>query len=105
MTFTAGIMVGHHATGHLNTMQGYITCQDVDTVEFTGKLNTGTYTANLTYTDNRATHGDSIFDGWNLVGNPYPSTLNWYDNLNIRKDKIDGAIYFYLDDGTGAYNN
>ncbi|MBN2662168.1 MAG: discoidin domain-containing protein [Bacteroidales bacterium] len=105
--FSGGLMgwIFPASGSNMNIMQGYITYQNQATVEFTGELNTGEITYNLSYTDNTATHGNSIFDGWNLIGNPYPSTLNWYDNNNITKTNIDGAIYFYIDDGSGAYNN
>lgn len=105
--FSGGLMGWTFPTSgsNMNIMQGYITYQNQATVEFTGELNTDEITYNLSYTDNTTTHGNSIFDGWNLIGNPYPSTLNWYDNNNITKTNIDGAIYFYIDDGTGAYNN
>jgi len=40
------------------------------TANYTGSLNTGTYTANLTYTSGTK-------QGFNLVSNPYPSAINW----------------------------
>jgi len=105
--FTGGLMGWTHPTtgSSMNVMQGYICYQNEGVVDFTGVLNTGYLSYNLSYTDNTGIHGNAVFDGWNLVGNPYPSTLNWYDNDNITKTNIDGAIYFYKDDGTGAYNN
>ncbi|MBN2893985.1 MAG: discoidin domain-containing protein [Bacteroidales bacterium] len=103
--FTGGLMGWTNATGILNVMQGYITYQLEDTINYEGEFNDGNILYNLTYTDNTGTHGNAVFDGWNLVGNPYPSTLNWYDNDNISKINIDGAIYFYKDDGSGSYNN
>ena len=39
-------------------------------LEFTGALNTGVQSVALTYTS-------GMGDGWNLVGNPYPSAIDW----------------------------
>ena len=55
---------------------------------FTGTLNTGDQSIALT-----GTTINSVFNGWNLVGNPYPSTVNW-DAVGWTKTNIDAAIYF-----------
>ena len=43
--------------------------------------------------------------GWNLIGNPYPSTINATDFINGNAD-ITGTLYFWDDDGSagGGYN-
>lgn len=67
------------------------------TLLFTGgALNTGSYTtgAVLTYTSG------SISAGWHLVGNPYPSSIDWEAASGWTKTNI-GATY-YLRSG-GAY--
>ncbi|MCB0806831.1 MAG: fibronectin type III domain-containing protein [Bacteroidales bacterium] len=33
-------------------------------------------------------------DGWNLVGNPYPSSIDW-DNAGWTKTNIDGSVYVW----------
>ena len=43
------------------------------TIDHTGILNQGNITIPIDYTNN----GDSDNDGWNLIGNPYPATLDW----------------------------
>lgn len=43
-------------------------------LDFNGTINSGSYTVNLDY-DN--TVGVSTNQGWNLIGNPYPSQIDW----------------------------
>ncbi len=89
------------------TMQGY-TLWSVDasptTEVYTGVTNTGT--ANKAFSQSG--------DGWNLVGNPYPSSVDW-DLVNIPTE-LNGAIwlfdptigangdYLYYINGGGAAN-
>ncbi len=57
---------------------------------FSGSLNAGNYnTKPLTYTQGQ----DSTLDGYNFIGNPYPSSVNW-DLVNIPAS-IDAAIYYW----------
>ena len=42
--------------------------------------------------------GNSLNDGWNLIGNPYPSTIDW-NAVGWTKTNIDATIYF-RDNGT-----
>jgi hypothetical protein len=61
-------------------------------VEFTGLLNTGNHTvSSLTYNS-----GSNKGDGWNEIGNPFPSAIEW--NSSWTKSNIDNTIYMY--DGT-----
>ncbi len=60
-------------------------------VVFTGLLNTGNYSPTITYTA-----GANKGDGWNELGNPYPSALEW--NSSWTKSSIDATMYMY--DGT-----
>ncbi|PJA07394.1 MAG: hypothetical protein COX70_06900, partial [Flavobacteriales bacterium CG_4_10_14_0_2_um_filter_32_8] len=63
------------------------------TIDVTGPANKGNISLPLTYT---ASAG--IFDdGWNMVGNPYPSTLDW-DSPSITKTGINNAIYIFNPD-------
>ncbi|MCD4698169.1 MAG: T9SS type A sorting domain-containing protein, partial [Bacteroidales bacterium] len=69
----------------LNVAQGYSAWADniytgTTTVDFTGTLNTGDYTlSSLDYT----VIGGNSEEGFNLVGNPYPSAIDWNTNWNI----------------------
>jgi hypothetical protein len=57
-------------------------------LEFTGTLNDGAYSIVVT---NDGLSGDADLDGWNLVGNPYPSALD-----------IDGAGWTRVNVSTGV---
>jgi len=56
---------------------------------FNGLLNNGIYTINLTNTPSGYA---AKYDGWNLIGNPYPSALDW--DL-ITKSGVANSIYYY----------
>jgi hypothetical protein len=55
------------------------------TKDFSGVINTGTVTKNLTYTSG------SAWQGWNLLGNPYTAAIKW-DSLT-KSSSVDGAVY------------
>ncbi|MBN1340191.1 MAG: T9SS type A sorting domain-containing protein [Bacteroidales bacterium] len=57
-------------------------------VVFDGTLNTGNKAATVTYNN-----GPGKGDGWNLLGNPYPSALEW--NSSWTKSNIDATVYVY----------
>lgn len=58
------------------------------TVEFRGTINTGNKSATVSYNV-----GSGKGDGWNLLGNPYPSALEW--NSSWTKSSIDATVYVY----------
>lgn len=70
------------------------------TIDITGAANTGTINIPLSYTNS----GFPNDDGWNMVGNPYPSTLDW-DDPTITRVGVNGAIYIWNPDMQqfGAY--
>ena len=57
-------------------------------VEFSGLLNTGNYSPSLSYTS-----GSGKGNGWNEIGNPFPSAVEW--NSSWTKTNIDATIYIY----------
>ncbi|MCX6250863.1 MAG: hypothetical protein NTX61_08930 [Bacteroidetes bacterium] len=68
--------------------KGYLVAVPASTSKiFRGSLNKGSFTLPCSYT---AAPGAS---GWNLLGNPYPSSLNW--NSVKRTAGIDNALYYY----------
>lgn len=68
----------------------------VATMSFTGEYESSSKLVNLTHT---VIDNDQELDGWNLIGNPFLSDLDW-DQIAAEIDTslIDKAIYFY--DGT-----
>ena len=83
---------------------GYLIAYNTGGVkEFSGSLNSNNYTKNLSYT---STKGDN--DGWNLLGNPYPSAIDW--DLITKDAGVDGSVYivnpndgtFYTWNGSGG---
>jgi hypothetical protein len=61
-------------------------------VDMEGPANTGTINLPLNYTNS----GSSTDDGWNMVGNPYPSSIDW--NTGITRVAVDDAIYIWNPD-------
>ncbi|WP_295792298.1 hypothetical protein [Mucilaginibacter sp.] len=94
------------STNVLSPMQGYAadfgaaTAQKI--VSITGVVNNGTLSSSL------FNHNQPYTQGFNLVGNPYPSPIDWNASSGWTKTNIDNAIY-YFDSGTtdqysGAYS-
>ena len=66
---------------------GYLVAYPADlTKAFTGALNDGAISPALTYT----LAGSS---GWNLVGNPYPSAIDW--DMVSSMTGLDNAVYVW----------
>lgn len=74
--------------------KGYLIAYDTDvTKTFTGELNSFPASSPLEQScTNTALRGE----GWNLLGNPFPSALDW--NLLTRGEGIDSALYYYNND-------
>lgn len=49
-------------------------CEDPTVIDFVGPINQGPLTLPVTYTPNSS---GTDADGWNVVGNPYPSAIDW----------------------------
>jgi len=89
---------------NLTTLKGYAYYFTETTLEYTGNLHTGTYTSPLqTWTD---TPEADQYEGWSLVGNPYPSAIDFSATnitaTNINITNLDNSVYFY-DDITHNY--
>jgi hypothetical protein len=78
------------------------------TISYSGTINWGDISLPVTYTDT----GNPSSDGWNLVGNPYPSSIDWdlgWTKSGISpviaiRDNGGGGVYQYWD-GTGVPDN
>jgi hypothetical protein len=78
----------------LTSMQGYAYYFSPSTLSFEGNLHTGTYSSPLlSYTN---TPMADQYDGWHLLGNPYPSAIDW-DSEGVVFSGLDQTVYFYDD--------
>jgi len=72
------------------------------TVEFIGTLNTGDFSPSITLT------GTPDATGWNLVGNAFPSAIDWGTENNPNNDfvltNIDNTLYFWTGSQYATYN-
>ncbi|MCF8349936.1 MAG: T9SS type A sorting domain-containing protein [Bacteroidales bacterium] len=81
ITSTSYLLEPMHGYSFWSTINGY------HLFEFQGTPNSGNQTFDFVY-DGVVPLGDY---GWNLVGNPYPTTIDWTDI--VIPDNLDGAIY------------
>jgi hypothetical protein len=61
------------------------------TIDVTGAP--GKFNQNFTITYNNS--GNSFNDGWNLIGNPYPSSIDWTSVSGWTKTNINDAVYVW----------
>ncbi len=59
------------------------------TADMTGVLNNGTLSITLMNNDNEFT------EGFNLIGNPYPSPIDWASPAGINRINVGDAIYYF----------
>jgi hypothetical protein len=65
-------------------------------IDFTGVPNTGDITLPLTHTISPGEHGEHCPpDGWHLLGNPYPTPIDW---SVVNAQNIDGGLYVWSPD-------
>jgi len=89
----------------LQTMRGYCINFGASaaplTTDITGVVNNGNLSISLTKTIT----GNTFADGWNLIGNPYPSPVDWQSG-GWTKTNMNNAIYYFdaADQYTGTYS-
>ena len=66
-----------------------IATQSEVTITSVGTINQGSTTLPTTY------NGAGTDNGWNLVGNPYPSSIDWNATTGWTKTNVSGSIYIY----------
>jgi hypothetical protein len=90
---------GTAASNPLEVGRGYAAfireCTDPTVIDVSGPINQGTIVYPVTYTNT----GNGTEDGYNLVGNPYPCTIDW-DLGSWTKTRISPVIAI-TDNGTG----
>lgn len=67
------------------------------TVSITGIANNGPATLDI------YNHNQPYTQGFNLVGNPYPSPINWDATGGWNRENIDNAVYFFESGTTSQY--
>lgn len=63
-------------------------------VDVTGPVDLNNINFNITYNNLL----NILHDGWNLVGNPYPSVLDWSNASGWTKTNMDDAVYIWRPD-------
>jgi hypothetical protein len=91
------------STGNvLNVSEGYAlnfgTSVGAQTVELTGTVNNGVIPARQLENNHR-----KYTRGFHLVGNPYPSPIDWDANQGWTRNNIDDGIYFFTASDTDQY--
>ncbi|MCE1199064.1 MAG: T9SS type A sorting domain-containing protein, partial [Marinilabiliales bacterium] len=94
-----------YPSGSLNVMEGYAANlgagTPVNPIQLHGTVNNGSLSASL------LNHNGTYTQGFHLVGNPYPSPVNW-DLIHALSTNIDAAIYFFESSGdeySGSYSS
>ncbi|GAA4468991.1 hypothetical protein GCM10023093_27760 [Nemorincola caseinilytica] len=98
---TAGWVTYTTTASTLTPMTGYAanfgTSSSPVTVSLTGVVNNGPFSTTL-YNRNR-----TYTKGFNLVGNPYPSPIDWNASTGWTKTNIDNAVYYFNASDTNQY--
>ncbi len=106
--FFAGWLNYTSSSGILNPMHGYAVnfgpSFDADTVDLFGVVNNRNMIPLTLFNSNRP-----FTLGFNLIGNPYPSPINWDAATGWVRTNIDNAVYYFnvgnTDQYTGTYSS
>lgn len=81
---------------------GYAVSPSVTNLKFSGTLNNGTKSATIAYNGKTS----DAFRGYNLIGNPYPSALNW-NNVwanTANQSAVKSTVWFNANGTFETYN-
>lgn len=67
------------------------------TVALTGVVNNGSFSRTI------YNHNDTFTRGFNLIGNPYPSPIDWNATSGWTKTNVDNAVYYFNSSDTNQY--
>jgi hypothetical protein len=86
----------------LNPVEGYAlhfgNGTSSKTISLTGQVNNGTQSLNV-YNNNR-----TYTEGFTLVGNPYPSPIDWDAATGWTRTNVDNAVYFFKAGNADQYS-
>jgi hypothetical protein len=88
-----GTWVNHYVSESMEVGKGYSFYMDIasSTATFTGDLNNENVNPSLT---NSGSSGNVNYDGWNLLGNPYPCAIAWGQGTwNL--SNVDSSVYVW----------
>ena len=98
---TSGWVTYIDPAGVLNPLEGYaVNFGDTETpivFDVTGVVNNGSLSATL------YNHNNTYSQGFNLIGNPYPSPIDWDSPSGWTKINIDNALYYFETSTTDQY--
>lgn len=69
---------------------GFVTTNSIY-IDVTGPANKGLFNLPVTFTNT----GSTADDGWNLVANPYPSSIDWDATSGWTKTNLNDAVYIW----------
>lgn len=74
----------------------------VITRSYTGQINTGDIVVPVNYSDSSTSPGQF---GYNIIGNPYPSAIDWFAFKEDNASLLSGTMYYWrqLENGTTNY--
>jgi hypothetical protein len=97
---TSGDWINKTTSDNLAVGTGYsVRMTDAQTAQFIGQLNKLPVTASLSSLNSS---GISNRVGWNLLGNPFTSAIDW--NSLVKGAGVDGAVYVWNGSGYISYN-
>ena len=92
--YNSGLSVGQSALAYQGNMEvgkGYLVIPvSGNSIDFTGTLNTGSKSIALT----KNTSTNPAKSGFNFVGNPYPSYLDWIELYTANSTKIQSSMWY-----------
>ncbi|KAB1063732.1 Calx-beta domain-containing protein [Salibacter halophilus] len=93
--------------GIMDVARGYyIPGKSGGTRTFTGDVNNGDYNISIQQNPNPSTpQANWMGDDWNLIGNPYPSSIDAAAFVNENSSAISGSIYFWDDAQSGNFDD
>lgn len=100
-TIATGTGVEVFVRGSRNLANPFLnwTTPDNVTIDYIGALNTGNVVKSISYTNT----GNTTADGFNLIGNPYASPIDWSSNTGWTRTNLTPWMYIYSA-ATGSYN-